>query len=131
MDKEYFINIEELKRSRKFITAEEVEVKKRTQKRQIIDLLLERFPGRATDLELNKISPHHKQRIKELRAEGWEIENVCDRSQPGKTWVAWLKSPVKGDRPYAPGHKGDFIFRKLESPSNVEMSQENQNTFKF
>lgn len=131
MDKDYFLNLEKIKQSHSFITAEEVEMKKKSQKRQIIDLLLERFPGRATNLELNKIGFRYGQRIKELREDGWEIENVRDRSQSGKVWVAWLESPVKGDRAYVPKYAYDPRVEEPAPISQVEIFQEKQRAFKF
>jgi hypothetical protein len=63
-----------------------------SQKRKIIDLLLERYPGYATNFELNKICFRYGGRIKDLRDDGWEIENEPVKENR-QEWRAKLLKP--------------------------------------
>jgi hypothetical protein len=63
-----------------------------SQKRKIIDLLLERYPGYATNFELNDVCFRYGGRICDLRKEGWDIENKQVKENP-QEWRARLLKP--------------------------------------
>jgi hypothetical protein len=63
-----------------------------SQKRKIIDLLLDRYPGYATNFELNDICFRYGGRICDLRKDGWDIENKQVKENP-QEWRAKLLKP--------------------------------------
>ena len=63
-----------------------------SQKDKILNLLLDRFPGYATNFEMNDICFRYGGRLKDLRNEGWEIANEQVKENP-QEWRAKLLKP--------------------------------------
>ncbi len=120
MDREYFQNLKESQQLRNSSERQETEPEKKSQKRKILDLMLERFPGWVRNDELNyEICFRYGGRICELRKDGWEIENIPVPGTNRKIWQCRLLKPFNPKKQ---------VPEKLEKG---EIFEQNQVAFNF